>query len=51
MARETGSDKRVMQARGALLVSGAFYVLVAFEFLYMASPAWPIYGNHQVPLF
>ena len=27
-----------MQARGALLVSGLFYVLIAFEFLYMASP-------------
>ena len=38
MARETGSDRSVIQARGALLVSGVFYVLVAFEFLYMASP-------------
>ena len=38
MAKETGSDKSVIQARGALLVSGVFYVLIAFEFLYMASP-------------
>ena len=38
MAKETGSDKSVIQARGALVVSGVFYVLVAFEFLYMASP-------------
>ena len=38
MAKETRSDKGAIQARGALLVSGVFYVLIAFEFLYMASP-------------
>ena len=38
MARQTGSDKSALQARSALIVSGVFYVLIAFEFLYMASP-------------
>ena len=32
------TDKSAIQARRALVVSAAFYVLIAFEFLYMASP-------------
>ena len=38
MTKGRGSDRSAIQARGALAVSGVFYVLIAFEFLYMASP-------------
>ena len=38
MAKERDSGRRVIRARSALLISGVFYVLIAFEFLYMASP-------------
>ena len=38
MAKVRAAGRSVIQARGALLVSGMFYVLIAFEFLYMATP-------------
>ena len=51
MARQTGSDKSALQARSALIVSGVFYVLIAFEFLYMASPFaayfYGVYGRNN----
>ena len=38
MVKATKTDKSATQARRALVFSSAFYVLIAFEFLYMASP-------------
>ena len=38
MAERARADRNAIQARGALVVSGVFYVLIALEFLYMASP-------------
>ena len=38
MAKGKNADKSAIQARSALAVSAVFYVLIAFEFLYMASP-------------
>ena len=38
MTNETKTGKETIQARRALWASFAFYVLIAFEFFYMASP-------------
>ncbi len=38
MTNETEKSKGTIQARRALWASFAFYVLIAFEFFYMASP-------------
>ena len=38
MTNETETGKGTVQARRALWASFAFYVLIAFEFFYMASP-------------
>ena len=48
MSKETLARKAHMQARGALWASMGFYVLIAFEFFYMASPfaayLYAVYG-------
>ena len=48
MSKETQARKAHRQARGALWASIGFYVLVAFEFFYMASPfaayLYAVYG-------
>ncbi len=45
------SDSNAANARRALAVSGAFYILIAFEFLYMASPfAAYFYGVYGLGL-
>ena len=45
------SDSNAVNARRALAVTGAFYILIAFEFLYMASPfAAYFYGVYGLGL-
>ena len=44
-------DRNAVNARRALAVTGAFYILIAFEFLYMASPfAAYFYGVYGLSL-
>ena len=51
MAQDRQVKSNAVAARRALAVSGAFYVLIAFEFLYMASPfAAYFYGVYGLGL-
>ena len=51
MTDDRQSDSNAVNARRALAVTGAFYILVAFEFLYMASPfAAYFYGVYGLGL-
>ena len=38
MIRDAQEESNAVKARRTLAVTGAFYILIAFEFLYMASP-------------
>ncbi|MCY3830384.1 MAG: hypothetical protein OXF89_14730 [Rhodospirillaceae bacterium] len=51
MTDNSRSDSNAVNARRALAVTGAFYILIAFEFLYMASPfAAYFYGVYGLGL-